>query len=1022
MFNKKQREDLSRLFSQGHPVGLTSGLLDFLKNDYNKDEDFDDDDLDDDTSDGNIEDEVDLRDAATGNAKEETISVAPRNMPPTMASPEVLYSTKTSLDFWNVAWTDLRAKLTSGAIDSSDSKILLVLSHFVFHSPLIMRPDLAREISLDFKNWQKTKSLVPSAAIDEMDPLGQVENDFVNGVIMSDWVLYAQKNPNLFARMIDDILPRNKEIYRDLAKIIPAPNFEHNISWFLEGAGITDNQAKSMGAVLRLLMAEHFKISQAFIVLEEKHSANPQVLSEMIDRMLDIPVNTTMAVFKAETGVLARKGLALFEHGFRESKPFSTAFGKLTVRDFVPHYTDKEDFRQYIVSESSAPLETNLHQDVTEQSFSHLGQDVANLIVALRQPNPMKILITGAPGSGKSALLSLALRMAGRTGMTCRDGDFDAYTIERIRNFSSTFGNSVLVIEDAENFEQKDLGSLLKTNSRSSEIWTLPTSALLQQSVISGFDMVIDIPSFPLELREELSEKLFSDPETQKKVARICSTPGEIKRIHGWSVASGQEKWKDLSVVANNILQASVKARASSIGKALPIQLFQPSALSSGFEDVVGYDHIVKQAKKMIAGYKNAAQFRELGARPPKGVLMSGGPGLGKTHLVRAMAQEAGVPLLVAGSAAMAGDPELISAVFAEARRQSPCVLFLDELDALGASGKKMDGTAESPERQGILNRLLTEIDGFDGLSDVLVVGATHRAEVLDDALTRSGRLGWNIQFNLPDLKARTKIWQYYAKDKKIDQNIDWTRVARMSANMSPADINEASKAAALNAAFAGKKVITQKDMEEAIDQIQWGASDENKEVVREELHRTAVHEAGHAVVSFLLNRPIERITVKPRQDVYGFVQHVHDETKNYATELDVEHIIKILYAGRVAEEVCLQSRSRGASSDLDKIRRYLSELIRDEGMGELKQGVNTIGVSQEALRKAEEDENRISLECYEGTTHLITTHRHVVQALADTLMEERELGHDEVIKFFKDQGVHPEGQSAKKDKRQKLK
>ena len=1001
MANLKNTNELIELFSSGYPVGYTRGLIDFLKGEplASNTQDDDDDELDDGPD----------TDGPEKDADEDMVAVLPRALPKAKNQDMIFYATDAALSFWGVAWDDLRQKIKQG-VDSSDKKLLVSFLNFVFNSSLVMRPDLAVSLQDDFKKWQRTKSVLPRKAINVIDPLGQMDNDFVNGVTLGDWITYAQSGPEIFLKAMDDLLTRNRDIYKKVLEIVPRTTFEQNVEWFLDSSGILDNQKKSLTGVLRLLGANKLKVTDGLLALEDQNTLTVHSIGKILDNIFDVPETTTAAIFKEETGLLARKGLAQYENGFRDNKPFSTGFGKMALLDFFREYTDAEDFRRHIVSEASQPFDKTLSSDIDEKSFAHIGQDVNNLIVALGQKNPMKILITGAPGSGKTALLQYALTKAGRNGIMCRDEDFEPYTVERIRSFSSMFSNAALIIEQADQLEQKDLTAMIKSKQRNFEVWVLPSSALLDQSVMNSFDMVIDIPSFPLEQREKLAKQLFDDPETQKKVARICSTPGEIKRLYNWSEASGQKTWKELSVVANNVLQASIKSRASAIGKALPIQLFQPSANGEGFEGVVGYENVVEQAKKMISGYKNAAKFRELGAKPPKGVLMSGGPGLGKTHLVRAMAQEAGVPLLVAGSAAMAGDPELISAVFSEARRQSPCILFLDELDALGASGKKIDGSAESPERQGILNRLLTEIDGFDGLSDVLVVGATHRAEVLDDALTRSGRLGWNIQFKMPDKKARQKIWEYYAQDKKMQRDINWERVARLSVNMSPADINEASKNAALTAAFANKNAIAQKDIEQAIDHIQFGAADDKADFVREELHRTAVHEAGHAVVSFLLGRPIERITIKPRQQMYGFVQHVHDETKNYLTEEDAKTKVKILFAGRVAEEVCLQSRSRGASSDLDKIRMIIQELVRDEGMGDILYGTDSVGSSQKTLQTVENDEQKISKECYEQTTHLITTHKNTVEALAETLMAEREIDHEAVVEFFAAQNMSMEG------------
>jgi cell division protease FtsH len=398
-----------------------------------------------------------------------------------------------------------------------------------------------------------------------------------------------------------------------------------------------------------------------------------------------------------------------------------------------------------------------------------------------------------------------------------------------------------------------------------------------------------------------------------------------------WTKATGTTSWTAMAARLGGIQQAEL-ANKESMGL-LPLSIHAPKPGHPGFADVVGQDSGVKRALKVISVLRVPDKYKKMGAAPPKGVLLTGGPGCGKTHLARAMAGEAGVSLLLADCAAMARKPELISAVFTEARRQAPCLLFLDELDAIGTVAKGAMGGSPDPDRQAILNRLLTELDGFEGMDGVMVIGATHRSELLDAALIRAGRLGIHISLNAATRVERVAIWKHYAKHVNVADAVNWERIARISSGMTPADIAQAMNVAAMSAVEDGSDRVGTAHLVAAVDEALWGGSEHEIPMQEQERWATAVHEAGHALLAWRCGQEIDRASIRPTHTALGWVRTIKEEGKYSDSQGDVLGAITMVFGGLAAETVVFGQHGSGVSEDLTTARAMVRRAIRRLGM-----------------------------------------------------------------------------------------
>ena len=461
------------------------------------------------------------------------------------------------------------------------------------------------------------------------------------------------------------------------------------------------------------------------------------------------------------------------------------------------------------------------------------------------------------------------------------------------------------------------------------------------------------------------------------------------------------------------------KGAAGGLGRSLTQS--NPTKITTGktkttFKDVAGIDSEKQELMEIVDFLKDGKKFRDVGARVPRGILLSGEPGTGKTLLARAIAGEANVPFFAASGSDFSGiivglGVAKIKEIFEMAKRNAPCILFIDEIDAIGQ--RRSTHSYNDQDREQTLNQLLIEMDGFANDTGIIVIGATNRADMLDPALLRPGRFDRQVYIELPDLSGRREILDLYAKKVKVSSDVNLQDLARGTTGFSGADLENLLNEAALHAVRNGRVEISQVDVEEARDKILMGPRKVRK-MRPEDIKLTAYHEAGHAFVSIMyadITDPIHKATIIPRGRALGMVQHLPIDDKVSMTVAEVRANLAIALAGRAAEEIFFGADkiTTGAESDIamaTRLARYsitTAGLSPKIGLAAIKQ-VNTLG-TRSALENASEKtaelvdaEVRAWLDsAHADATKLLSKNKETVRKLAEELLARETLTGDEI-------------------------
>lgn len=359
------------------------------------------------------------------------------------------------------------------------------------------------------------------------------------------------------------------------------------------------------------------------------------------------------------------------------------------------------------------------------------------------------------------------------------------------------------------------------------------------------------------------------------------------------------------------------------------------------FEDVAGADEAKEELEEVVEFLKQPQKFYDLGARIPKGVLLFGPPGTGKTLLARAVAGEAGVPFFsISGSdfveMFVGVGASRVRDLFEQAKANAPCIVFIDEIDAVGRQrGSGVGGGHD--EREQTLNQLLVEMDGFAANEGIIIVAATNRPDILDPALLRPGRFDRQIVVDKPDVKGRKAILEVHTKGKPVEKSVDLDILARRTPGFTGADLSNLVNEAALLSARRNKKTIAMSELEESIERVMAGPERKSHVMSDEEKRLTAYHEGGHALVGLLVKHadPVHKVTIIPRGRAGGYTLMLPKEDRSYATRSELIDRLKVAMGGRVAEEVVLGEISTGASQDIKQASRIVRSMIKEYGMSE---------------------------------------------------------------------------------------
>lgn len=436
------------------------------------------------------------------------------------------------------------------------------------------------------------------------------------------------------------------------------------------------------------------------------------------------------------------------------------------------------------------------------------------------------------------------------------------------------------------------------------------------------------------------------------------------------------------------------------------------------FKDVAGLSEAKQEVEEIVDFLKNPSKYTDLGGKIPKGALLVGPPGTGKTLLAKAVAGEADVPFFsLSGSdfveMFVGVGASRVRDLFRQAKEKSPCIVFIDEIDAVGRARGRNPNMGSNDERENTLNQLLTEMDGFGSNSGVIILAATNRADILDKALLRAGRFDRQINVDLPELNDRKEIFIVHLRNIKIDSSVDTEFLARQTPGFSGADIANVCNEAALIAARNGKEFVQKEDFMNAVDRIVGGLEKKSKITTAEERRTIALHEAGHATLSWLLEHanPLVKVTIVPRGKALGAAWYLPEE-RQITTYEQLQDEMCATLGGRAAEELFVGKVSTGASNDLERVTKQAYAMVVYFGMSQKLPNLNyydatgqdwgfTKPYSDETSRMIDEEVKRIIGEQYDRAKQLLSEHAGQHHQLTSILLEKEVIYSDDLEKIF---------------------
>lgn len=560
-------------------------------------------------------------------------------------------------------------------------------------------------------------------------------------------------------------------------------------------------------------------------------------------------------------------------------------------------------------------------------------------------------------------------------------------------------------------------------NQQIAEIYINRTELTRPEYVKEGLDKhpagphfrmkILSVDSFKADLTEAQKDFL---PE--EKVYPESEQRSDWTDIIGWilPIAFIVVMWV---IVMRRMGGAAGGGQLFNIGKSRATLFDKDSNVNITFNDVAGLEGAKVEIKEIVDFLKNPTKYTTLGAKIPKGALLVGPPGTGKTLLAKAVAGEAKVPFFsLSGSdfveMFVGVGASRVRDLFRQAKEKSPCIIFIDEIDAIGRARGKNPAQGANDERENTLNQLLTEMDGFGTNSGVIILAATNRADILDRALMRAGRFDRQIYVDMPDLNERKDIFKVHLKPLRIDASVDVEFLAKQTPGFSGADIANICNEAALIAARKDKKNIEKQDFLDAVDRIIGGLEKKNKIISVHEKNVIAYHEAGHAAVSWLLEHasPLVKVTIVPRGRSLGAAWYLPEERQITTTEQLMDEMCATL-GGRASEEVIFGKISTGALSDLEKVTKQAYAMVSIYGLNDKlgnisyydSTGANEYGFTKPYSEKtAETIDEEVSLlieTAYARAKEILNTNKHLLKQLAEKLLEKEVIFKEDLELIF---------------------
>ena len=547
-----------------------------------------------------------------------------------------------------------------------------------------------------------------------------------------------------------------------------------------------------------------------------------------------------------------------------------------------------------------------------------------------------------------------------------------------------------------------------------------------------------------VEIQEQSNRILFTDSD-EKTVYKTAMVPddGLVQRLLDAGVSTTGEEIEQTSLLVSilgwvlpilifiglgQILSRKMMEKMGGGGNSMMFNMgksnakvYVKSAEGIKFDDVAGEDEAKENLTEVVNYLHDPSKYQEIGASMPKGILLVGPPGTGKTMLAKAVAGEANVPFFsMSGSEFVemfvGMGASKVRDLFKQAKEKAPCIVFIDEIDAIGQkrSGGQYGG---NDEREQTLNQLLTEMDGFEGNNGVIILAATNRPESLDPALTRPGRFDRRVPVELPDLKGREAILQVHAKKIKVAEDVDFNKIARMASGASGAELANIVNEAALRAVRDGRRFATQADLEESIEVVIAGYQKKNAIMTDEEKKIVSYHEIGHALVAAMQTHsaPVQKITIVPRTSgALGYTMQIEEGNHYLMSKTEMENKIATLTGGRAAEEVVFHSITTGASNDIEQATKLARAMITRYGMSDdfdmvALETVNnqylggdaSLACSAETQTKIDQRVVELVKKQHEKAVNILTENRAKLDELAQYLYEKETITGEEFMNIL---------------------
>ncbi len=447
------------------------------------------------------------------------------------------------------------------------------------------------------------------------------------------------------------------------------------------------------------------------------------------------------------------------------------------------------------------------------------------------------------------------------------------------------------------------------------------------------------------------------------------------------------------------------------------------------FRDVAGEDEAKESLQEVVDFLHNPGKYAKIGAKLPKGALLVGPPGTGKTMLAKAVAGEAHVPFFsLAGSdfieLYVGVGASRVRDLFKEAEKNAPCIVFIDEIDAIGRSRDSKYGGGNE-EREQTLNQLLSEMDGFDGKKGIIILAATNRPEILDKALLRPGRFDRRIIVDKPDLKGRVNILKVHAKDVLMDETVDLNEIALATSGAVGADLANMINEAAINAVKEGREFVSQKDLLNAVEVVLVGKEKKDRIMSKEERKIVSYHEVGHALISALQknSEPVQKITIVPRtMGALGYVMHVPEDEKYLNSKAELHDMIVGLLGGRAAEEIMFDTVTTGAANDIERATNIARSMVTRYGMSDkfglmglatvesqYLDSTSTLNCAENTAAEIDAEVMKILKEAYDEALAMLRDNRDVMDKIAAYLIEKETITGKEFMKIYREEKGLPE-------------